>query len=160
MSRPWPSPLAALFTAIVVIAASAPLRADEGMWTYDNFPAAALRERHGTNIDAAWLARLRLASVRLSNCSASFVSKDGLILTNHHCVESCLAEHSSKERSLIEDGFLARSREQELRCAAQVADVLVQMQDVTAEVTAATRGLDDQAANEARKRRLTALESD
>lgn len=159
MSRPWPSPFAALFTALVVVAAAAPLRADEGMWTYDNFPVAALRERHGTNIDAAWLERLRLASVRLSNCSASFVSKDGLILTNHHCVESCLAEHSSKERSLIEDGFLARTREQELRCAAQVADVLVQMQDVTAEVTAATRGLDDQAANEARKRRLTALES-
>ncbi|MCP5471972.1 MAG: S46 family peptidase [Sinobacteraceae bacterium] len=159
MPRPWLPPLAAFTALIVVAAASAPLHADEGMWTYDNFPSKKLGEQYGANIDAAWLDRLRLASVRLSNCSASFVSKDGLILTNHHCIESCLAEHSSTERSLIEDGFLARSREQELRCGAQVADVLVEMQDVTAEVLAATQGLDDQAANEARKRRLTALES-
>ena len=102
---------------------------------------------------------MRLATVRLSNCTASFVSGDGLVLTNHHCVESCLAENSTKERSLIEDGFIARSREQEIRCGAQVADVLVAMQDVTADVEAATRGLGDQAANEARKRRLTELES-
>jgi Peptidase S46 len=155
MSRPRSLAL----SAVLAITAAAPSQADEGMWTYDNFPAATVKQRYGADIDAAWLDRVRLATVRLSNCSASFVSGDGLVLTNHHCVESCLAENSTKERSLIQDGFIARSREQEIRCGAQVADVLVGMQDVTADVEAATRGLADQAANDARKRRLTELES-
>jgi hypothetical protein len=155
MSRPLGFALSALLT----VAAAAPSLADEGMWTYDNFPAATVKQRYGADIGPAWLERVRLATVRLSNCSASFVSGDGLVLTNHHCIESCLAENSTKERSLIQEGFIARSREQEIRCGAQVADVLVDMQDVTALVEAATRGLADQAANEARKRRLTELES-
>ncbi|MCU0758178.1 MAG: S46 family peptidase [Steroidobacteraceae bacterium] len=156
MSRPR---ILALAACLAAAGFQPPAHADEGMWTYDNFPAARVRERHGATLDGAWLERVRQASVRLSNCSASFVSRDGLILTNHHCIEACLAENSTKERSLIETGMLARSREQELRCGAQVADVLQEMQDVTAQVAAATRGLDDKAANEARKRRLTELES-
>jgi hypothetical protein len=146
-------------SALLALTAAAPSLADEGMWTYDNFPAATVKQRYGADIGPAWLERVRLASVRLANCSASFVSGEGLVLTNHHCVESCLAENSTKERSLIQEGFIARSREQEIRCGAQVADVLVEMQDVTADVEAATRGLGDQAANDARKRRLTELES-
>ena len=155
MSRTWTFALSAALAAAV----ASPSLADEGMWTYDNFPAATVKQRYGADIGAAWLDRVRLATVRLANCTGSFVSGDGLLLTNHHCVESCLAENSTKERSLIEDGFIARGREQEIRCGAQVADVLVAMQDVTAEVESATRGLGDQAANEARKRRLAELES-
>ncbi|MFO1455774.1 MAG: S46 family peptidase [Steroidobacteraceae bacterium] len=149
----------ALAALLPVLAAPPAARADEGMWTYDNFPAATVKQRYGADITPAWLERVRLATVRLSNCTASFVSKDGLLLTNHHCVEACLAENSTKQKSLIEDGFLARNREQELRCGTQVADVLVEMQDVTAAVAESTRGLADQKANEARKRRLTELES-
>ncbi len=145
--------------ALLTLGASSPSRADEGMWTYDNFPADTVKQRYGAQITRPWLDRVRLATIRLANCTASFVSKDGLVLTNHHCAESCLAENSTPEKSLIEDGFIARTREQELRCGAQVADVLVEMQDVTAQVDAATRGLGDQAANDARKRRLTELES-
>ncbi|MFZ8986320.1 MAG: S46 family peptidase [Steroidobacteraceae bacterium] len=133
-------------------------QADEGMWTYDNFPSAKVRETYGVDIDQAWLDQVRQSTVRLSGCTASFVSPDGLILTNHHCVSSCLAENSSKESSLLEDGFLAAGREQELRCSTQVADVLVSMEDITSQVAAATQGLDDVAANDARKRTLTALE--
>ena len=62
-------------------------RADEGMWTYDNFPSALVREKYGANIDQPWLDRVRQATVRLSGCTASFVSQEGLILTNsplHH----------------------------------------------------------------------------
>ncbi len=158
MPRTWSLTLST-FAAFAALAAAPRSRADEGMWTYDNFPAATVKQRFGADIPPAWLDRVRLATVRLANCTASFVSGEGLILTNHHCVESCLAENSTKTRSLIEEGFVARSREQEIRCGAQVADVLVEMQDVTAAVTAATRGLGDQAANDARKRRLTELES-
>jgi hypothetical protein len=96
--------------------------------------------------------------VRLSGCSASFVSPEGLILTNHHCITACLSENSSKEKSLLDDGFVARSRGEEIPCRTQVADVLVGMENVTDKVEAATRGLDERAANEARKRTLTGLE--
>jgi hypothetical protein len=83
-----------------------------------------------------------------------------LILTNHHCITACLAENSSKDKSLLEDGFLARQREQEVRCPTQLADVLVGMDNITAKVEAASAGLDDRSANEARKRTLTVLEQD
>lgn len=145
-------------TALIGLTCLTAARADEGMWTYDNFPSARVAREYGVTIDSAWLDRVRQASVRLSGCSASFVSSSGLILTNHHCITACLAENSSKEKSLIDDGFLAKTREQELRCATQIADVLVGMENVTEKLASITKGLDDQAANEARKRALTELE--
>ena len=132
--------------------------ADEGMWTYDNFPSARVKQQYGVDIGGAWLDRVREATVRLSGCTASFVSPEGLILTNHHCIASCLAENSSKDKSLLDDGFVARDRKEEIPCRTQVADVLVGMENVTDKVEAATRGLDDRAANDARKRALTSLE--
>ncbi len=81
--------------------AAAPAIADEGMWTFDHLPRAAVAETYGAVIDAAWLERVRLGVERLSNCTGSFVSPDGLILTNFHCAQACLAEHSSRERSLL-----------------------------------------------------------
>src|ERR1700681_5068219 len=108
-----------------------PSFADEGMWTFDNFPANPVKQRYGTDITAAWLDDVRLSTIRLANCTASFVSPEGLILTNHHCVESCLAELSSKDKSLVELGFAAAERSMEPRCPAQLADVLVATEDVT-----------------------------
>jgi hypothetical protein len=132
--------------------------ADEGMWTFHGFPFAKANGQLKTSLDQAWLDRVRLSTVRIASCTGSFVSNEGLILTNHHCVESCLAELSSKDKSYIEDGYLAKTREQELRCQTQVADVLTDMEDITAKITAATAGKDDTAANEARKAALTQLE--
>lgn len=148
--------------ALLAIATAAvlPALADEGMWTFDNFPAAEVKARYGVTIDGAWLDHVRRSTIRLSNCTASFVSPDGLILTNHHCVESCLASLSSKDTSLVQDGFIARRRDAEPRCATQVADVLQVMEDVTGKVAQAVAGLDETAANEARKRALTQLEQD
>ena len=135
-----------------------PVFADEGMWTFDNFPSSAVKQRYGADITPAWLDHVRLSTIRLTNCTASFVSPTGLILTNHHCVESCLAELSSKEQSLVELGFAAANRSAEQRCAAQLADVLVAAEDVTGAVAKATASLGDAAANDARKRALTTLE--
>jgi hypothetical protein len=146
----WPA-LAAILTAV-------PACADEGMWTFDNFPNGIVARQFGATIDAAWLDRVRLAVVRLSNCTASFVSGDGLILTNHHCAEACLADHSTKEHSLVETGFLAADGSQEKKCGTQIADTLVGMENVTDKVAAATRGQDDKTANETRKHTLTELE--
>ena len=147
-----------LIALILILTASFPVMADEGMWTFDNFPSSTVEKTYGVPISQAWLDHVRLSTIRLSNCTASFVSSDGLILTNHHCVESCLAEQSSKDNSLIDRGFGSRTRAEERRCATQVADVLVGMEDITAAVAKAINGLGDTAANTARKKILTELE--
>src|SRR5262245_60955957 len=128
------------------------------MCTFHNPPTPLISQKYGVNVTSEWLERVRLATVRLSNCTASFVSPNGLILTNFHCSWTCLDEHSTKDKSLMVDGFLAESREKEVRCQTQVADVLQSYEDVTVKVMTATKGLSDQAANDARKKILTQLE--
>ena len=147
-----------IFPLICALAAPLAAFADEGMWTFDNFPAAAVQKSYGTEVTQAWLDHVRLATIRLSNCTASFVSRDGLILTNHHCVESCLAELSSKDNNLLDNGFMTEDRKHERRCSTQVADVLIAMDDVTPKVMKAVAGLGDTAANDARRKLLTELE--
>jgi len=149
----------AAIAALMVCLCSAS-HADEGMWTFHGFPFAKANAALKTSLDQAWLDRVRSATVRLSNCTATFVSAEGLILTNHHCIEACLAEQSSKEKSFVEDGFLATSREAEKKCQTQVADVLVGMEEITAKISAATAGKDEAAANEVRKSTLTQLEGE
>ena len=146
------------FWLVVACLAAVSAFADEGMWTFDNFPSNAVKQSYGADVTPAWLDHVRLSTIRLTNCTASFVSRQGLMLTNHHCVESCLAELSSKERSLVELGFAAATRNDEQRCPAQLADVLVGSEDVTDAVSKAVAGLSDTAANDARKRTLTTLE--
>jgi hypothetical protein len=143
-------------SAFLTLACSA--HADEGMWTFHNPPTQLISQKYGVNVTPEWLERVRLATVRLSNCTASFVSPNGLILTNFHCSWTCLDEHSTKDKSLMNDGFLAETREKEVRCQTQVADVLQSYEDVTAKVMAATKGMNDTAANDARKKTLSQLE--
>ena len=69
--------------------AAGPAMADEGMWTFDNFPMARVNAAYGTSIDQAWLDKVQAASVRIPGCSASVVSGQGLVMTNYHCLESC-----------------------------------------------------------------------
>ncbi len=148
----------------VSIAAAAALasfaaQADEGMWTFDNPPRAAIAGKYGVTLDSAWLDRVRLGTVRLDGgCTGSFISGEGLILTNHHCAEDCIAQNSTAESDLLASGFLADSREKELRCQEDSISVLVGTEDVTAKVAAATAGLAADAAVEARRRELTRLE--
>lgn len=156
----FPKTLLRVLLPALLLASPAPrmAQAEEGMWTFDNFPAALVRERLGVEITPAWLDRVRLSTVRLSNCTASFVSAEGLILTNHHCVRTCLEQVSSAAEDRLRDGFIAATRGAELRCPTQRADVLMKTEDITAQVNAAVAGLDDRAANEARKQALTRLE--
>jgi len=147
----------ALLTLIVLLLSS-PAFSDGGMWTFQEFPHALLQRTHGADVSSTWLERVRTATIRLQNCTASFVSPEGLILTNHHCAEACLDENSSKDKNLVSEGFLARRREQELKCATQIADVLMDMEDITAKVAAATGGLEAKAANDKRKATMTQLE--
>ena len=147
---------AALLTLVVLI--STPAFSDGGMWTFHDFPRQLVQREYGADIGPAWLERVRTATIRLSNCTASFVSANGLMLTNHHCAEACLDDHSTAEHNLLRDGFLAHGRAEELKCDTQIADVLMETEDITAKVLAALAGLDVKAANEARKKTLTQLE--
>lgn len=135
-----------------------PAFADEGMWTFDHFPTESVKSKFGADITPSWLDHVRLSTIRLTNCSAAFVSSEGLILTNHHCLESCLAELSSKNNNLMERGFAAQDRRVEPACPAQLADVLLGTENVTDTVAKAVSGLSEAAANVARKRMLTSLE--
>jgi hypothetical protein len=146
------------FLLLAACTASLSAIANEGMWTFDNFPTAAVHQGFGADITPAWLDHVRLSTLRLTNCTASFVSREGLILTNHHCIESCLAELSSKETSLLELGFQAAARKDEARCPGQHADVLVGTENITEAVHKTESGLSDAAAYMARKKLLATLE--
>jgi hypothetical protein len=149
-------------TIQVVVALFLPLAvaADEGMWTIDNFPSAKVAEKYGIEIDANWLHAAQLATTRLENgCTGSFVSPDGLVLTNNHCIWGCIRNLSSEERNLSDEGFMARERSAELQCPGEQISVLVGLEEVTASVTKAVEGLDDSKANEARRAELTRLEA-
>jgi hypothetical protein len=148
---------AKFFIASALLAVTA-AQADEGMWTFHNVPTSTIRQKLGVEITPAWLDRVRKATIRLSNCTASFVSPSGLILTNFHCSWECLEQNSTKEKSLLADGYLAEGREKEVKCQTQVADVLVAYEDITSKVAAAAQGQDDKTANDARKKIRTQLE--
>jgi len=121
---------ASLLAAASLLVSTA-ARADEGMWTFDKFPIAAVNAKYGTNIDQAWLDRLRLASVRIQGCSASFVSPEGLILTNWHCVVGCAQELSDAQHDYVKNGWMTANREEEKKCEGQTAEVLTEGTHVT-----------------------------
>ena len=147
-----------LLSCLLLLCATAAF-ADEGMWPFDHVPIEALRRKYGVTLTAAWLKHLRLSTVRLTgSCTGSFVSAEGLVLTNHHCAQDPLVEHSTPQLDLLANGYVAKDRAGELPCSSMEITVLVSMDDVTAKVRAALAGLDDQKANEARKRVLSELE--
>ena len=131
---------AAAFAALLLIAGG-PARADEGMWPFDEAPVARVKDALGVSIDGAWLDHLRAASVRLSNgCSASIVSREGLVLTNQHCIVTCAQQISPPERDYVSEGYLAGARAEERICPGVQAEVLVGITDVTAPIFAAGAG--------------------
>jgi hypothetical protein len=150
--------LATVAGAMAVIGAASPARADEGMWTFDNFPIQTVNQKYGTRIDQAWLDRVRNASVRIQGCSASFVSDEGLILTNWHCVVGCSQELSDPQNDFVKNGFMPATREEERRCPGQTAEVLTEITDVTDRVLAAGAGLEGAAFNAARTAGTTAIQ--
>ena len=123
------------------------LAADEGMWLFNQPPRELLGRRHGFEPSEAWLARLRAASVRFnSGGSGAFVSPEGLVMTNHHVGADALQKLGTSQRNLLEDGFFARTRDEELRCVDLELNVLMDIEDVSERIQAAVAGLSDPAA--------------
>ncbi|HYC69349.1 S46 family peptidase [Brevundimonas sp.] len=136
--------------AVLAFAAASSARADEGMWTFDNFPIARANQALGTNIDQAWLDRVRLSSVKFGGCSAGIVSGEGLVMTNNHCVATCVANLSTQAINYAETGFAPRTREDEVKCPGSSAEVLTDIADVTERMQRAGQGLSGQAFTQAR----------
>src|SRR6185436_14312586 len=129
------------FALLALLAVSSAALADEGMWSTNNFPSAAVKKKYGFAPDQAWLDHVRLSSVRLAGgCSGSFISADGLVMTNHHCANECIQQLSSAKKDYIADGFLAKKRTDEVACPTMELNRLEQISDVTARMTAATQG--------------------
>jgi len=138
---------------------AAPALADEGMWTYDNFPLAKVNAAYDLKLDQKWLDRMQGASVRLTTgCSASLVSPAGLVLTNHHCVVECVQDLSSGQKDYVKDGFLTASREEEKKCPGMQAEILSSITDVTKDIQAAGAGKTGQDFVRARDAAMAAAE--
>jgi hypothetical protein len=138
------------------------LRADEGMWLFTDPPVAQLKAKYGFEPSPAWLEHVQKSSVRFnSGGSGSFVSADGLVMTNHHVAADCLAKLSTRQKNYLSTAFLARSRADEQKCVDLELNVLLSMEDVTARVNGAVKpGLDAAAAQKARSAVTNTIEKE
>ena len=135
-------------------------RADEGMWLYNQPPRQILRERYQFDPTPAWLEHLQKSSVRIG-ASGSFVSEDGLLISNHHVGASSLQKLSTKEKNYMRDGFYAPTPAEELKCLDLEINVLQSIEDVSARVNAAIpKDADAETAFAARRSIIAAIEKE
>ena len=136
--------------------------ADEGMWTFNNVPRAEIKKKYGFDVTDEWLKKVQLASVRFNNGgSGSFVSPNGLVLTNYHIVEDIVNEVSTPEKDLAKEGFLAHTRAEEIKAPSLELNVLMSLEDVTTRVNGAVKsGMSDAEAFTARRSEIAAIEGE
>jgi len=131
-------PASRIFSAAAIaLALAVPALADEGMWTFDNPPTASLQEQYGFTLTPAWLEKLQLSCVRIGGGSGSFVSPDGLVLTNAHVAQGQQQKLSTADHDYVATGFVASGRAQEMRCPDLEVVILASYENVTAQVQAA-----------------------
>jgi hypothetical protein len=139
--------LASLAIGLVVVATAAaqePAATQEypgletgKMWTFDVPPLEYWARRYNFRPNQQWLDNVRLSTARIPGCTASFVSADGLIMSNHHCARGCVQQVTRQGEDLLTNGFYAQTRADERACPNFVVDQLAEITDVTAQVNAA-----------------------
>ena len=151
--------LLACLIAVILVPAAA--RADEGMWTFDHLPLKQLQERYGFTPTPEWIEHVQKASINFGGGSGSFVSPDGLALTNHHVALGQLAKLSSPGHDYVRDGFFARTRAEELPCPDLELKVLMTSEDVTVRVLGAVdSAAADSAQSNQRKAAMARIEQE
>ena len=125
---------------LVVLVFTAVGRSDEGMWLFNNPPRKQLKERYNFDLTNKWLEHVQKSSVRFnSGGSGSFVSADGLVMTNHHVGADAVQKFGDKDHNYLRDGFYAKSRDEEKKCLDLELNVLMSIEDVTERVNAAVK---------------------
>ena len=149
--------LSILLTSLVLCGTTA---ADEGMWLYNEPPKSQLKQQYGFELTQEWMDHLRLSSVRFNNGgSGSFVSSQGLVLTNHHVGADAIQKLSTADQDLIKTGFLARTRDQELKTKDLELNVLYEIEDVTERIKGAVSpGMTSEEAEAAKRAVKTEIE--
>src|SRR5438552_819788 len=137
-------------------------RADEGMWTFNNIPRAEIKKKYDFDVTDEWLKKVQLASVRFNNGgSGSFVSPNGLVLTNYHIVEDIVNDVSTPQKDLAKEGFVARSRAEEIKAPSLELNVLMSIEDVTTRVIGAVKpDMTDAQSFTARRAEISAIEGE
>src|SRR5205823_4572173 len=150
-------PLRIVFAMLVATTISA--QADEGMWLFNNPPLKQLKENYQFEPSPQWLEHLQKSSVRFnSGGSGSFVSPNGLVITNHHVGADTLQKISDQKHNYLRDGFYAKNGGDEVKSADLELNVLVSMEDVTARVGGAVRpGMAAAQAGAAREAEIAAI---
>ena len=146
--------------SIAIFSMTSAAFADEGMWTFNDFPSAKVQQKYGFAPTREWLDHLRLSSVRIAGgCSASVVSASGLVMTNHHCARSCIEAVSGlAQKDYNRDGFFAKTQGDEARCPGMELNQLVDIANVTARVQESTRGIAADRFADAQKSELAEIE--
>ena len=146
----------------MLVATTIPVLADEGMWLFNNPPLKQFKEKYQFEPTPQWLEHLQKASVRFnSGGSGSFVSANGLCITNHHVGADALQKASSEQHNYLKEGFYAKTSAEEIKCADLELNVLMSIEDVTAQVNAAVKtGMSPDAAGKARENGIAQIEKE
>ena len=153
---------AILFIALFATSTISVAFADEGMWTFNNVPKREIKKRFGFDVTDDWLKKVQLASVRFNNGgSGSFVSADGMVLTNHHIASDTLQKISTPEKDYNKEGFYAHTRNQEAKAPDLELNQLISIEDVTDRVMSAVKpGMSAEATTAARRAAIANIEKE
>jgi hypothetical protein len=130
-------PVSRWLCAVAIFAAFPSTTPDEGMWPFDGLPLQYLKEKHNFEPSQQWLEHVRLGSVRFdTGGSGSFVSPNGLVMTNHHVALTTIQAVSTKEKDWVEPGFSSKLYGSEVKGKGLTLRQLTEIKNVTKEIVA------------------------